>query len=240
MNSLQAIFFDIDDTLFPTTEFARRARLNAVRAMVEAGLDVPEDQVYQELQEVIGEFTSNYEHHYDHLLKRLSPLATKPFNSALVIAAGVVAYHDTKFREIAPYQGVQSLLADLKAAGLIVGIITHGWAIKQAEKLIRLRLVPHLDPRAIFISEHVGISKPNPKLYSVALEALGLEPDQVMYVGDSPTHDIVPPKSLGMITTWASRGARQTLEACGVEADHSVGSFGELRMLLRDKYGVAV
>ena len=102
MTSLQAIFFDIDDTLFPTTEFARRARRNAVRAMVEAGLDVPEDQVYRELTEVIGEFTSNYERHYDHLLKRLGPLATKSFNPGLVVAAGVVA--EAVLRTVAPIE----------------------------------------------------------------------------------------------------------------------------------------
>ena len=57
--------------------------------------------------------------------------------------------------------------------------------MKQAEKLVRLGLVPFLDPKAIFISDQVGISKPNPKLYAVALRELGLEPAEVMYVGDA-------------------------------------------------------
>ena len=101
MPRLDAIFFDIDDTLFPTTSFAERARRNAVRAMIAAGLDLPEEVVYKELKEVISEFTSNYGNHYGHLLKRLGPEALEHVNPALVIAAGVVAYHDTKFREIA-------------------------------------------------------------------------------------------------------------------------------------------
>ena len=42
MALLDAVFFDIDDTLFPTTEFAQRARWNAVKAMVAAGLELPE------------------------------------------------------------------------------------------------------------------------------------------------------------------------------------------------------
>ena len=40
---LKAILFDIDDTLFPSSEFAEKARRSAVEAMVDAGLDVDVD-----------------------------------------------------------------------------------------------------------------------------------------------------------------------------------------------------
>ena len=240
MAKLDAVFFDIDDTLFPTTEFARRARQNAVRAMIEAGLDLPESLVWAELEEVIAEFSSNYEHHFDHLLKRLRRPHLERLNRALVVAAGVAAYHDTKFREIAPFDDVPGLLEDLKQTGVIVGIITHGWTVKQAEKLLRLKLLPLLTQEAIFISEQVGISKPNPKLYSTALAELTLAPSRVMYVGDNPIHDIAPPRSLGMISTWSSRAARRTLESTGVEADHEIADFTQLRELLRGTYGLDV
>lgn len=240
MAKLDAVFFDIDDTLFPTTEFARRARQNAVRAMIEAGLDLPESLVWAELEEVIAEFSSNYEHHFDHLLKRLRRPHLERLNRALVVAAGVAAYHDTKFREIAPFDDVPPLLEDLKQSGVIVGIITHGWTVKQAEKLLRLRLLPLLTGEAIFISEQVGISKPNPKLYSTALAALTLAPSRVMYVGDNPIHDIAPPRSLGMVATWSSRAAKRTLVSTGVEADHEVADFEELRAILRETYELEV
>lgn len=240
MTKLQAILFDIDDTLFPTTEFARRARRNAVRAMIEAGVEVPEEQMLEELDEVIAEFSSNYEHHFDKLLQRLRPAALARVNPALVVAAGVAAYHDTKFREIAPYPDVLPLLEDLWRLGMLLGVITHGWAVKQAEKLVRLGLVRFIHPRALFISDQIGISKPNPKLYQYALEDLRLDPRHVMYVGDSPEHDIAPPRSLGMIAVWVARGARRSPSQTGIRADHEVADFGELRVLLRERYGLAV
>ena len=98
MSRLRAVLFDVDDTLFSTTAFARKARANAVRAMVEAGLGLPEEVVARELDEVIAEFSSNYDHHFDKLLQRLRPSALAQLNPALVVAAGVVAYHDTKFQ----------------------------------------------------------------------------------------------------------------------------------------------
>lgn len=237
---LRAILFDIDDTLFPTTEFARRARLNAVRAMIRAGLRLPEEEVQRELSEVIAEFSSNYDYHFDKLLQRLRPEALAHRNAALVVAAGVAAYHDTKFLEIAPYPDVKPLLADLRELGVRLGVVTHGWTVKQSEKLVRLGLLEHLDPDAIFISDQIGIAKPNPKLYRYALRDLALEASEVLYVGDSPAHDIEPPRQLGMHAVWVSRGARTTLTQAGIEADHEVEDFNGLRAVLRESYGLAL
>ncbi len=124
--------------------------------------------------------------------------------------------------------------------GIQTGVVTHGLTMKQAEKLVRLGLLPHLDPNAIFISDQIGISKPNPKLWAHALADLGREPFEVMYVGDSPTHDVAPPQSLGMIAVWARRAAKQDLGDTGIVPDHVVDTFDELRGILRDEYGLAV
>ena len=239
MRKLSAILFDIDDTLFSTTEFARRARANAVRAMIQAGLDVPEEVVMRELEEVLAEFSSNYEHHFDKLLQRLRPACLTCTNPALIVAAGVAAYHDTKFRELAPFDDVFPLFCDLKKAGLRIGIITHGWTVKQAEKLVRLGLVPYLDPKAVFISDQIGISKPNPKLYLTALADLHLPAHEVMYVGDSPEHDVAPPKSVGMITVWARRAAKHGLDE-RIRPDYTVSNFEDLREILRRDFGLRV
>ncbi len=236
MSGLKAIFFDVDDTLCATTKFARHARRNAVRAMIEAGLCLDEELVFAELEEVISEFSTNYEHHFDKLLLRFGDEHTAHLNRALVVAAGIAAYHDTKFSELKPFPGVHELFAGLKDAGLRLGIITHGLAVKQAEKLIRLELLPYLDPEAIFISDQIGISKPNPKLYLTALNALALEPREAMYVGDNPAHDIAPPGSLGMITVWARTAAKTQLR--DEQPDHVIDSFDDLRRLLREDYAV--
>ena len=240
MARLRACLFDIDDTLFSTTHFARVARRNAIQAMLKAGLDVPEDEALRELEEVLSEFSSNYDHHFDQLLRRLRPPSLKERNPALIVAAGVAAYHDTKFRQLEPFPDVYPLFDALKAAGILVGILTHGWTTKQAEKIVRLGLLEYVHPKAVFISDQIGISKPNPKLYAQALEDLSLQAPEVMYIGDSPTHDVAPPQSLGMIAVWAKRAAKRTLEGTEIEPDHIVEDFEELRTILRETYDVAV
>jgi putative hydrolase of the HAD superfamily len=240
MPGLDVLLFDIDDTLCPTTAFAARARRNAVRGMIAAGLRADEDAVFAELEEVIAEFSSNYEHHFDKLLLRVDPQAVEGLNPALVVAAGVAAYHDTKFRELAPYPLVRELFAELHARGVRLGVITHGLTAKQAEKLVRLGLVPFIDPAAIFISDQIGVAKPNPKLYSTALKALEVAPERAMYIGDNPRNDIAPPKSLGMRTCWARMSERPAPPANSPEltADHEIRNFAELRALLHDVYGM--
>jgi len=242
MAALQALFFDIDDTLCATTQFALRARRNAVRAMIAAGVEADEELVFRELVEVIAEFSSNYEHHYDKLLLRLPPSTLEHVNRALVVAAGVAAYHDTKFRELSPYPGVIELLGELRELGVRLGIITHGWTIKQAEKLVRLGLVPLLDRDSIFISDQIGIAKPNPKLYATALRAHDLDPARTVYVGDNPVNDVAPPKSLGMVTILArlnaepGDGERRLGEA--ETPDFVIHSFQDLREILRAQFGL--
>jgi len=240
MPQLDALFFDIDDTLCPTGVFAARARRNAVSAMVAAGVRADVDAVYRELEDVIAEFSSNYEHHFDKLLLRLDPRALVGLNPALVVAAGVAAYHDTKFRELAPYPGVLELFSDLRDKPVRLGVITHGLTAKQAEKLVRLGLVPFLDPAAIFISDQIGIAKPNPKLYSAALRGLGVAPERAMYVGDNPRNDIAPPKSLGMRTCLARMSSRHCDSSSAAESapDHEISNFEQLRVLLHEQYGL--
>lgn len=242
MAALQALFFDIDDTLCATTQFALRARRNAVRAMLAAGVEADEELVLRELVEVIAEFSSNYEHHFDKLLLRLPPSSLAHVNRALAVAAGVAAYHDTKFRELTPYPGVIELFGELRELGLRLGIITHGLTIKQAEKLVRLGLVPLLDRDSIFISDQIGIAKPNPKLYLTALRAHGLDAAATIYVGDNPVNDVAPPKSLGIVTILArlnaepTDGERRLTES--ETPDFVIHSFQDLRDVLRGPFGL--
>ena len=68
--TLRAIFFDIDDTLYSTSEFAELARRNAIESMRAHGFRMATEDAMRELHEVIQEFSSNYEQHFDKLLLR--------------------------------------------------------------------------------------------------------------------------------------------------------------------------
>ena len=240
MARLSAIFFDIDDTLYSTTAFASLARQRAVEAMVKQGVRLPVGVVRRELDEVIGEFTSNYPNHFDKLLLRLSPESWAGTNRALIVAAGIMAYHATK-RELTPFPDVLPFLQAIQEqTDLILGIITHGLEIKQAEKLLLLGVLPHLNPEAIFISDQMGISKPNPKIYSRACSRLGLDPREVMHCGDSPRNDIDPCASLGMHTVRLRRDTKHANEEGQVKPTYEVATFDELIPHLVEDFGLTI
>jgi len=235
---LSAIFFDIDDTLFSTTAFASLARQRAVEAMVRQGLRLPVDVVRRELDEVIAEFTSNYPNHFDKLLLRLPHESWAGTNRAVIIAAGIMAYHATK-RELAAFPDVLPFLKTVhERTDLLLGIITHGLEIKQAEKLLLLGVLPYLHPEAIFISDQMGISKPNPKIYGRAASRLGLDPREVMHCGDSPGNDIDPPASLGMLTVRVRRENKFARVESKAKPTYEVASFQELLPRLAEDFGL--
>lgn len=240
MRKLQAILFDIDDTLFSTSEFAARARRNAIRAMVRHGLRMDPDDALKELEEVISEFSSNYSSHFDKLLLRIPASFYENVNPDILVAAGVIGYHETKSLELKPFDDVVQAMRVLFRTDLMLGVVSAGLRIKQAEKLIRLGLYPFLHPKAIFISDQIGISKPNPKLYQMACTQIGFPPENVMYVGDNPAMDIDPCNHLGMITVRSRRSTRHASEEGATKAAYEISTFHDLLNIVERDFEVAL
>ncbi|MCU0724622.1 MAG: TIGR02253 family HAD-type hydrolase [Planctomycetes bacterium] len=238
---LKAVLFDIDDTLYSTTEFAETARRNSIRAMIRHGLGIDEESAFRELKEVISEVPSNYDKLYDRLLRRLPASALGNANPAILLAAAVVAYHETKFRELHLFPGAHALLGSLRAnTTLVIGVLTEGLEVKQAEKIIRLGIYEFLDPRAIFISDQFAISKVNPKFYRRALDTIGFAPGEVMFVGDNPVTDIEPAKRAGMIAVRRRGTGKHGDLPSAVPPDFEIRHFDELAAILRTDFGLPV
>ncbi len=80
----------------------------------------------------------------------------------------------------------------------------------------------------IIESAMVGVRKPDPRIFSIGVTALGLEPDQVLVVGDSIDKDIVPASSIGCHTAWLrGKGWRDT-PAAGHHAQYTIDSLEAL------------
>lgn len=56
--------------------------------------------------------------------------------------------------------------------------------------------------RSIIESAVVGVRKPDPQIFRLGVDALGLRPEDVLVVGDSYKKDIVPAESLGCHVAW--------------------------------------
>lgn len=210
---IKAILFDIDNTLFPSNEFADLARRHAITFMIEAGLNADPDEAYAKLHRIIKKYGPNYTQHFNALLKEFG---MKP--NPKIVAAGIVAYHQTK-TGIFPYPDVPHTLIRLREEGYMICAASQGVAIKQWDKLIRLGL--HDILHDVFVTP-----KKSKKFYKSVLKKLGAKPQEVVMVGDSIKTDIKPAKEAGMVTVLVSQQNKKD------EADYSIKTIGELPKIL--------
>lgn len=100
---------------------------------------------------------------------------------------------------VAVTDGDRRALADLRAAGWILGIVTNGMADNQEGKIRQTGLDALVD--GWVISEEVGARKPDQKIFRVLAERLGCPLDGWM-IGDSLELDIAGGACVGLKTVW--------------------------------------
>lgn len=74
----------------------------------------------------------------------------------------------------------------------------------------------------------VGVRKPDPRIFTLGVEALDMEPDMVTVVGDSYDKDIVPAKLAGCHTVWMKGEGWTNDTPDGKQANRIIHSLEEL------------
>ncbi|MFP4430253.1 MAG: HAD family hydrolase [Spirochaetota bacterium] len=96
-------------------------------------------------------------------------------------------------------RGVRRTIRELKDAGLKVAVSSD---FPLERKLKVLGLEEHWD--AVVPTEATGALKPNPEPFLSLSAALGLPPEEILYVGNSYAYDIVGAAGVGMKTAHIS------------------------------------
>ena len=88
-----------------------------------------------------------------------------------------------------------------------LALLTNGLAQVQRGRIQRAGIGGLF--RCIVISEEVGLAKPDPGIFLLAVEGLALQPKDVLCVGDSAASDIRGARLAGLASCWlAPRSAR--------------------------------
>jgi HAD superfamily hydrolase (TIGR01549 family) len=130
------------------------------------------------------------------------------------IADARARYVSDRFRNLMLYDDALTSVEMIKEVANI-GMITNGPTDIQQPKIDLLK-IEHLFP-FILISGSVGIWKPDPAIFEMALEKAGASPEEAIYVGDSPIADVPGAHSVGMRPVWMNRAG---IEWPGEEPPH--------------------
>lgn len=74
----------------------------------------------------------------------------------------------------------------------------------------------------------VGIRKPDPQIFLLGVDALGMKPEEVTVVGDSLEKDIIPAKRAGCHTVWLKGEGWTNAQDGENQADHVIMTLDEL------------
>jgi putative hydrolase of the HAD superfamily len=128
--------------------------------------------------------------------------------------------------------GAVELLASIKERGLGVGLISDvAWGLPSE---FPMRDIKHFGLDAYFddyvFSTDVGLRKPHPKMFKIALSNLGVEASEAMYVGNSLAQDIKGAKGVGIRAVLKCSAFCPQAE--GVVPDHTVQTLSEVEGLI--------
>ena len=84
-----------------------------------------------------------------------------------------------------------------------IGIVSNNLLEEQRDKLRCCKLDQYVD--VLVVSEEAGVSKPDPRIFRIALERLECRADQAVMVGDSWSADIVGASGAGIRAIWFNR-----------------------------------
>lgn len=141
-----------------------------------------------------------------HRFKRaLSHLGPQPPERLEAAAEALVRIHMAGVRAVtsAPPQRVEAVKRLARRYRL--GLISNFDDTRTGHEILADTGVVELF-EAVIISAEAGIRKPNPLIFHRALDALRLEPGEVLFVGDTPHDDIAGSRAVGMRTAWIDKG----------------------------------
>lgn len=205
---IQAVLFDLDDTLFDHAHATRHA-------LTQVAASQPDLAAWP-----LDEFVGRHDHILETLHRRVLAgeltvdVARLARFAQLLEAAGVLEARDRAVEVAAIYRpayeegwravpGALDVLHALAERNVPVVIVTNNGVAEQRLKLARTGMSALI--RALVTSEEVGVAKPGGEIFARALDAAGVGAASAVMVGDSWPADIEGARRAGIRAVWFNR-----------------------------------
>jgi putative hydrolase of the HAD superfamily len=216
------VLLDLDDTILDDSGSVSSCWLDACRAHGSEMGELDPVVVYDAIERVRDWYWSDPER---HRIGRLDLAAARREVAYIALKeAGLDdfplacrigdTYHALRDDGLQPFTDAIDTVAWLRTGGCRLALLTNGSADMQRAKINRFGLADLFD--AILIEGEMGFGKPDPRVYTRALDVLGTAPGDTWMVGDNLEWDVAQPQRQGIYGIWVDvRGG-------GLPAGHPV------------------
>lgn len=223
IKKIRAISFDLDDTLWPIWPTIERAEARLLQWLAE---HAPRTAALCAQPEALREIRMSMNTLRPDLLHDMSALRRESIRLALTRAGDDSALAEPAFdvffaarQDVIFYDDALPAL-ELLSKRFPMAAISNGNADVQRVGLGRY--FPHA-----FSAHVLGVAKPDVRIFHAASNALRMQPNEVLHVGDDAHLDVVGALGAGMQTVWLNRDAEAWVH--GVPSPHLVvGNLLEL------------
>ncbi|MFT5232493.1 MAG: HAD superfamily hydrolase (TIGR02253 family) [Candidatus Krumholzibacteriia bacterium] len=223
---IQAVIFDLDNTLTDFMKAKEVAIQAAVGAMIDAGLQRERQTAVDEIFALYKEKGMEHQRIFNLYLAQVLGA-----NDDRMLAAAVVAYRRARDGALVTYPHARMVITRLLKAGYKLAIVSDAPRFEAWLRLTGLGLQHSFD--VVLTHDDTGAHKPDPRPFLMALEQLDVLPEQTVVIGDWKERDILGGRNAGLHTVYARYGDiysqyTDKLETEGTEPDYVVDDLEEL------------
>ena len=192
---IKAVIFDLDDTLISEHEYIRSG-FKVVAKVLSEKYKLSQEDVFLQLMNLFQESPKNVFnrildfYHIDYTTEEIKEL---------------IAVYRHHLPNISLYEDAKFILNELSEKSLKLGVITDGYQVTQRNKLLSLGIDAYFD--SIIVTDELGREfwKPHARPYELIKAQLGVEFNEIIYIGDNVSKDFITAKKLGMYTVQVER-----------------------------------
>jgi putative hydrolase of the HAD superfamily len=216
---INAVIFDLDNTLVDFMLMKKQAIDAAVNAMRDAGFKLTATEIHKRIDDIYNERGIEFQNVFDELLYReFSKIDYK------ILSAGVIAYRRAREAALVPYPHVTMTLIELSKMHVKLGVVSDAPAKEAWLRLCYLNFHHLFDAVVTYDDTHKR--KPNPEPFRKILQQLHIKPEESLMVGDWEERDVVGAAKMGMKTVFARYG--NTFGTVTSNADYDINDIVQL------------
>lgn len=212
LSSFKGVFFDAGDTLITADPPAKEVALTVAHQFFP---DLAPPLVLTALEAITTFFGKHYLHYSLHEQDQLLADMAQAARTALRETAGVDMDFLPFVKQVRdslryrPFPDVLPTLHSLRERGKTLAVVSN-WDPALPTFLDELGLAKFFD--LILPSAEIGVEKPNERIFRLALQRLGLRPQEVVHIGDSHEADVVGARAVGITPILLDRKGKATYQ----------------------------